>query len=353
MKTPIVLPLLLVTIQVLLPILSSPACSKFSQPQGTQNEKLVLLEMAKQNILNKLHLKQRPTISHTISSEAVELALSQLKIRLNDSISGGEQDEELDNDQDYEMISFADIDSSQGSQTVLHFHLSTEKGRQQEIHNANLWIYLQSDRKKKIVITIANSLSKEKSSNDTIHREIIRSSWYTFPLPMLSKRALGDDNGNVHLSLECFNCDGHPLIGNISDVQHPFLVVKAQNQREGNRLRRHITECTSDLDMCCRRNFYIDFKEIGWSDWIISPEGYYMNFCEGRCPVHLARVPGIAASSHTAILSLIKANNLYTSFSSCCVPTKRRPLSLLFFDLYNSIVKTDIPDMIVESCGCT
>lgn len=354
MNTASVLPLLLVTIQISLSASSSSGCSTFRKQVGAQNEKEMLFEMAKKNILSKLHLKQRPKISHTISREALAQALLRLNIRMQeDLLSSREQAEELDSDQDYEVISFADIESSQASQTILHFHLSAEKGTYREIHNAALWLYLQSDPSKKLAIQITTSLAKEKSSTEMIHREIVRSGWYTLPLPMLTQAALGDGEENIYLYLECLNCTGQPVIRNISDAQRPFLVVKAHNQREDHRFRRHITECSSDVDMCCRKNFYIDFKEIGWTDWIISPEGYNMNYCEGRCPVHLARVPGIAASSHTAILSLIKANNLYASFSSCCVPTKRRPLSLLYFDMYNSIVKTDIPDMIVESCGCT
>ncbi|OCT95745.1 inhibin beta C chain [Xenopus laevis] len=352
MNTLVILPLLLVTIQVSLSASSSSGCSTFKQQLGSRNEKDILLEMAKQNILSKLHLKRRPKISNTISREALAQALLRLNIRLQED-SSREQVEELNNDQDYEVISFADIEHSQASQTILHFHLSTEKGTYREIHNATLWLYLQPDRNKKIAISITTSLSKEKPSTEMIYREIVRSGWYTVPLPMLTEAAFVDGEENIDLYLECLNCTGQPVIENTSDAQRPFLVVKAHNQRDDHRFRRHITECSSDVDMCCKKNFYIDFKEIGWSDWIISPEGYNMNYCEGRCPVHLARVPGIAASSHTAILSLIKANNLYASFSSCCVPTKRRPLSLLYFDMYNSIVKTDIPDMIVESCGCT
>ncbi|KAM4796037.1 inhibin beta C chain-like [Rhinophrynus dorsalis] len=359
MKVRIFFPLLLAALHISLGTSTCSACRFFSQPMETQTEKEVLVEVAKQNLLSKLHLKQRPKISHTISRENLAQALMRLNIRSDEDSPvelpehDGEQEDDLDNDQDYEVISFAEIDSFQATRVILHFHLSAEKEKLREIHHANVWLYLRANSDRKVTISVTTCLSRDESSKGTVQVEVIRSSWYTISLPTLTKRAIGDGEENIYLELECFDCRDPPLMANISDALQPFLVVKAHNKREGPRIRRRITECSSDSDMCCRMNFYIDFKEIGWSDWIISPEGYHMNLCTGRCPVHLARVPGIAASSHTAIISLIKANNLYSSFSSCCVPTKRRPLSVLYFDMYNTIVKTDIPDMIVESCGCT
>ncbi|MEE6507600.1 hypothetical protein FKM82_027078 [Ascaphus truei] len=361
MTARIFFPVLLVAMRASLGEPVCSACSTFSHPLEAQTEKEILLELAKQNILSKLHLRQRPNISHTMSRETLAQALRRLSVRSEEDSSvklpGQETEVEGDSGSDsdlaYEIISFAEIDSSQASRTFLHFHLSAKEEKHREIHHADVWLYLQATRGRKVTITVTTFLSREQSSKGIVQVEVVRNNWYTFPLPSLTRRALGDGEENIYLELECFDCQDPPLMANISDAQRPFLVVRARDQKESPRIHRRSTECSSDSNMCCRKDFYIDFKEIGWSDWIISPDGYNMNLCEGRCPVHLARVPGIAASSHTAIFSLIKANNVYASLSSCCIPIKRRPLSVLYFDLYNTIVKTDIPDMIVESCGCT
>ncbi|CAH2224445.1 inhibin beta C chain-like [Pelobates cultripes] len=351
------LALLLVTMQALLTESFCSACSMSSQPLDGLTTKDILIEVAKQNILNKLHLRQRPNISYTVSRQTLEEALQRLNLRPDSGAEFSKDNEEdsddLDTNQDYEIISFADIDNSETTRATLHFHLSTEKSKQREIIHADVWLYLYTVPGRKVTLSLTTSLLKQQSSEDMVQIEVVRNSWYTVPLPSLTKRVLNDGDENIYLELKCLNCYYLPLMKNITDSQHPFLVVKAHNIKEASRNRRHITDCLSDMDMCCLKNFYIDFKEIGWSDWIISPEGYNMNLCEGRCPIHLSRVPGIAASSHTAIFSLIKANNVYSSLSSCCIPTKRRPLSVLYFDKNNAIVKTDIPDMIVESCGCT
>ena len=34
---------------------------------------------------------------------------------------------------------------------------------------------------------------------------------------------------------------------------------------------------------CCRDELYINFKDIGWSDWILHPSGYHAYFCRGSC----------------------------------------------------------------------
>ncbi|XP_053564157.1 inhibin beta C chain [Bombina bombina] len=347
---------LLFAIQASLGEASCSACRTFGQPLEDNTKKDILLEVAKQNILSKLHLKHRPNISNTISREALAQALLQLNDRVEYKGSvpeQGDDNEVIDSEKDYEIISFAEIGNSKASHSILHFHLSAEKDRHRQIHSVDVWLYLQAASGKKVTVTGTSFLSKNPSSKGSVQVDVLRSAWYTVPLPIFTRKALGDGEENIYLELQCFDCLDQSIIANISEAQHPFLVVKARNQKEGPRIRRKSTECSSDSDMCCRKDFYIDFKEIGWSDWIISPDGYHMNLCEGRCPIHLARVPGIAASSHTAIFSLIKANNLYASLTSCCVPTKRRPLSVLYFDMYNTIVKTDIPDMIVESCGCT
>ncbi|KAM4701114.1 inhibin beta C chain-like isoform 1-T2 [Discoglossus pictus] len=347
------LQLLLVALQASLAEAPCSTCSMVSEPLEGQTEKEMLLEVAKQNILSKLHLRHRPNISHTISKEMLAQALQKLNNTSENSAANRQDNEDSDSGQDYEIISFADIDNTQAHRTILHFRLSADKDKHRKVHHADMWLYLQTSPGKKVTIKGTTSLLTKPTSKGSIQIEVFRSNWYTVPLPIITRSALGQGEEDILLELECSNCQDQPLITNISDAQLPFLVVKACNQRENPRLRRHSTECTSDMDTCCRKDFYVDFFEIGWGDWIISPQGYNMFLCEGRCPIHLARVPGIAASSHTAIFSLIKANKAFPSLSYCCIPTKRRPLTVLYLDIHSTIVKTDIPDMIVESCGCT
>ncbi|XP_044143146.1 inhibin beta C chain-like [Bufo gargarizans] len=354
------LPLLLVIILVSLASFSCSSCSVFNQPIQVEAEKEILMEVAKQDILNKLHLRQRPNISQAVSRENLAQALLRLNIVLDEDylvdlpIKNGRGEKELHIGQTHEVISFAEIDNSNGARSVLHFHLSTDKDKQEEIHQAHMWLYLKTTSRNKITLSVScKFMPKGCSIKGTTQAKAVSGGWYMVPLQMFSGEALNEGTENMYIELMCLDCKNPLKMDNISHVLRPFLALKVHNKQEDTRIRRHITECTNDVQICCLKKFYIAFKDIGWNDWIISPKGYFMNLCGGRCPVHLARAPGIAASSHTAIFSLIKANNVYSNLSLCCVPTKRRPLSFLYFNINNTIVKADIPDMIVDSCGCT
>lgn len=37
---------------------------------------------------------------------------------------------------------------------------------------------------------------------------------------------------------------------------------------------------------------------------------------------------------------------------ACCVPIRLRPMSMLYYDNKGRVVKSDVPNMIVDECGC-
>lgn len=42
--------------------------------------------------------------------------------------------------------------------------------------------------------------------------------------------------------------------------------------------------------LCQRRKLTVDFNEIGWGEWIISPKTFEAQYCAGRCPFPLTKV---------------------------------------------------------------
>ncbi|KAM9319924.1 inhibin beta C chain-like [Gastrophryne carolinensis] len=355
-------PLLLVAMQASLADLSCRSYSAFSQPSlDTQDEKELLIEMAKQNILQKLHLRHRPNISHTLSRKNLEQALRQLKIKLDKDQPGNlvtEYDtgyEQINQDQKYEIISFPETSHFKEFNSFLHFRLSPDKDKHEEVSRGYLWLYLKTTSRSKITISVTSKrlLSDQPQDEEgTIHMQAMPGEWFRVPLPMLKGKTVSKEEENIFLEIKCKDCQASLKINNISHAHHPFLVLKILRKHDLSRARRQITKCTGDTDICCLKRFYVSFKDIGWSDWIIIPQGYFMNLCEGKCPVHLASAPGIAGSSHTTVFSLLKANKINSNLSLCCVPTKRRSMSFLYINVNHTIVKQDIPDMIVDSCGC-
>uniref|UniRef100_A0A2S2N9B1 Protein decapentaplegic n=2 Tax=Schizaphis graminum TaxID=13262 RepID=A0A2S2N9B1_SCHGA len=102
--------------------------------------------------------------------------------------------------------------------------------------------------------------------------------------------------------------------------------------------------------ICQRYSMYVDFKEIGFSDWIQAPPGYDAFYCHGECTFPLAN--HINASNHAVMQTLINSYNPATVSRACCVPTKLSTLTLLYTDDDGKIVLKNYPDMTVEECGC-
>lgn len=130
----------------------------------------------------------------------------------------------------------------------------------------------------------------------------------------------------------------------------PFLAI-ATETTEPRRARRHSRTCGGRPIQCCRQNLYVSFEELGWSDWIIAPKGYYANFCMGSC--NGPRTPDTFPTFHTHVIEEYRSRNPYASIHPCCAPTRLSPMSLIYFDPDLNIIKTDLPKMIVEDCGCT
>lgn len=92
----------------------SPRCVSCGFPALTKEaEEKLMIEVAKQQLLNKLHLKERPNITQAVPRAALLNALRKLhsgRVRPNRTL---EQESGLSKkDQSYEIVSFADIRKS-------------------------------------------------------------------------------------------------------------------------------------------------------------------------------------------------------------------------------------------------
>ncbi|XP_069460587.1 inhibin beta C chain-like [Ambystoma mexicanum] len=250
-------------------------------------------------------------------------------------------------------LSSISLDYADSYGVCLYFRFSADEERSVEFLNATLWLFVLNSRKRRRLVTITSSLCRRDNVDCTfvaqMQLDVWRSRWFNVTLepPNLSQ-----DGKRLRIELRCEGCHGASRLASTSGFDRPFMVVEARHGAPHVPHRRSLT-CTSSSDTCCRNSFYVSFKEIGWNNWIIWPEGYYMNYCKGECPLNLAGIPGLAASFHTAVYNLIKAHNVPSSVGSCCVATKLQPLSILYFDNSTNIVKKDIQNMIVERCGCT
>ncbi|XP_051928024.1 bone morphogenetic protein 2-like [Hippocampus zosterae] len=103
---------------------------------------------------------------------------------------------------------------------------------------------------------------------------------------------------------------------------------------------------------CHRVSLFVDFEEIGWSGWIISPRGYNAYHCKGSCPFPLGG--NLRATNHATVRSIMHALKLSVDEveAPCCVPDKLQSISLLYFDDEENVVLKQYDDMVALSCGC-
>ncbi|GCC17688.1 growth/differentiation factor 10 [Chiloscyllium punctatum] len=102
---------------------------------------------------------------------------------------------------------------------------------------------------------------------------------------------------------------------------------------------------------CSRRYLKVDFADIGWSEWIISPKSFDAYYCAGACEFPMPKV--VRPSNHATIQSIVKAVGIIPGIPEpCCVPDKMNALSVLFFDESKNVVLKVYPNMSVETCAC-
>lgn len=252
-------------------------------------------------------------------------------------------------------------DSTSACSSVLTFDLSTAQPHQ--LSRARLWLHARPAPPGSLYLRVFGRRpggGQRGARTLLAEQHLPAAGWHALALPSGGLRA--EESAVLQLQLKCRLLPGNRtsaqqlgrrLLDTAGD-RRPFLQLQIWPREPGaGRARRRTPTCEPETPLCCRRDHYVDFQELGWRDWILQPEGYQLNYCSGQCPPHLAGSPGIAASFHSAVFSLLKANNPWPLGTSCCVPTARRPLSLLYLDRDGNVVKTDVPDMVVEACGCS
>ncbi|KAM4882303.1 inhibin beta E chain isoform 1-T1 [Thomomys bottae] len=327
------------------------ACRSCGSPTlAPQAERALVLELAKQQILKGLHLSSRPKISHPPPQTALKGALQRLQTR-SIAPENGE-----------EVISFATVTDSSTSacSPMLTFHLSSLQSH--HLYQARLWLHVLPKLPGTLYLRIFQwSPRRRRRGSRTLlaEHQMTTPGWHALTLPPGGLR--GEESGILKLQLDCRPLEDNSTAAGQSTrfldtigKQGPFLELKMGASEPGtSRARRRTPTCDPNTPLCCRRDHYVHFQDLGWRDWILQPDGYQLNYCSGQCPLHLAGSPGIAASFHSAVFNLLKANSPWPAGTSCCVPTIQRPLSILYLNQEGNVVKADVPDLVVEACGCS
>ncbi|XP_054643020.1 inhibin beta B chain [Dunckerocampus dactyliophorus] len=369
---------------------SAESCASCGIRAPDQSERINVdfLEAVKRHILNRLQMRERPNITHPIPKAAMVTALRRLhagKVREDGRVEIPTLDGHASFNNEVqaetsEIISFAETDEYTSPKSSLYFLISNEGNQNLYVSQASLWLFFrvlpagpEKGLRRKVTVKIRYQEAVSDVEGGPGGRggggtdrwalvekrvDLKRSGWHTFPLLEAVRAVFGKVGRRQDLEIHCEECETAgvaPVLVDPGDPSHrPFLVVRARQVDGKHRIRKRGLECDGTSGgLCCRQQFYIDFRLIGWNDWIIAPAGYYGNYCEGSCPAYMAGVPGSASSFHTAVVNQYRMRGISPgSVNSCCIPTKLSTMSMLYFDDEYNIVKRDVPNMIVEECGC-
>ena len=103
-------------------------------------------------------------------------------------------------------------------------------------------------------------------------------------------------------------------------------------------------------EVCRRHELYVSFRDLGWLDWVIAPQGYSAYYCEGECAFPLDSC--MNATNHAILQSLVHLMKPDVVPKACCAPTKLSATSVLYYDSSNNVILRKHRNMVVKACGC-
>ncbi|XP_059390931.1 inhibin beta A chain-like [Carassius carassius] len=339
------------------------------EDEGAQQD---VVEAVKRHILNMLHLQERPNITHPVPRAALLNAIRKVhvgrvakdgSVLIEDEASSRQDTEQAEQT---EIITFAEAGEAPG---FVNFLISKEGGEMSYVEQANVWLFLRLPKGNRTRANVTIRLLLQQSTGEKVLAEksvdTRRSGWHTFPISASLQALLQHGGSTLSLHISCPLCAdarATPVLvtpggGEREQSHRPFLmaVVRQMDDLSQKRRRKRGLECDGKVRVCCKRQFYVNFKDIGWNDWIIAPSGYHANYCEGDCPSHVASITGNSLSFHSTVINhyRMRGYSPFTNIKSCCVPTRLRAMSMLYYNEEQKIVKKDIQNMIVEECGCS
>ncbi|NWU92628.1 DERR protein, partial [Upupa epops] len=130
-----------------------------------------------------------------------------------------------------------------------------------------------------------------------------------------------------------------------------LVVTLSREQCRGSRQRRSLhPPSITPSNLCKPRRLYISFRDVGWENWIIAPQGYLANYCLGECPFPLTAE--LNSTNHAILQTMVHSLDPEGTPQPCCVPVRLSPISILYYDNSDNVVLRHYEDMVVDECGC-
>lgn len=208
--------------------------------------------------------------------------------------------------------------------------------------------------------------------------------WLVFDITATSNHWVVNPRHNLGLQLSVETLDGQSINPKLAGLigrhgpqnKQPFMVAffkatevhlrsirstggkqRSQNRsktpknQEALRMASVAENSSSDQRQACKKHeLYVSFRDLGWQDWIIAPEGYAAYYCEGECAFPLNSY--MNATNHAIVQTLVHFINPDTVPKPCCAPTQLNAISVLYFDDSSNVILKKYRNMVVRACGC-
>ncbi|XP_048416123.1 anti-dorsalizing morphogenic protein isoform X2 [Stegostoma tigrinum] len=249
----------------------------------------------------------------------------------------------LDRSRSQQLQFFFNLSSVAKSETILsaELHLFKLRGRlfrdtlHHRQHFCQVYTWTHDKKSNKGLMVIVQTLAGQQTNNHFVRFATARDH-HSSKQPML---VLFTDEERRGITTSSSLKD--------MGTENPFISHRIlQNKASQNRNTRSL-----HFQGCQRHHLYVDFEEIGWSGWIISPRGYNAYHCKGACVFPLGK--NMRPTNHATVQSIINALKLANDVASpCCIPDKLFSINLLYFDDDENVVLKQYDDMVAGSCGC-
>ncbi|KAH8283510.1 hypothetical protein KR018_004633 [Drosophila ironensis] len=371
-----------ITISVKASVGGCPKCESSRRVEHISEEQLTHLriEFVKQQILEKLRLKESPNVS------AVELPKPIFEGVTLSHPDDSTKNKELDDyyartSKKFILLNREEVECKRlGTNPSMCFSFKMEDPNIEgfDVSTAVLWLYKNKQNRtivpssgeseqrtngtgkpQTIVVSEVEVEQQEDSKYLPVAKTIAIQSvdaqeeWMKIDIEWPIKRWIGSHELSHLIHITCESCDVSSIeeIISVDKDYRPFIMIDTQNRRTKSRQKRSIN-CSSGVTECCREQLYISFKEIGWSNWILQPEGYNAYFCRGSCS-SVASVTQ-AASHHSSLMKILSTSsgNKSLELVPCCTAKQYSSLQLVVMDSSNTATVKTLPNMVVESCGC-
>ncbi|WAQ96471.1 NODAL-like protein [Mya arenaria] len=124
---------------------------------------------------------------------------------------------------------------------------------------------------------------------------------------------------------------------------------RSSSRQEKKRRRKPWQGKVDNAEVCKLNDFKVNFDLIGWGPWIIHPKKFNARACYGQCPEPMGSE--YTPNNHVMLQTLMRLKRPLAAPAPCCVATKMRPLSMLYLE-YDDVVVRHHEDMIAAECGC-